>query len=273
MATMTPQNIRMFAGLQITNETTETGICMGMYGTGGSGKTTTLAEIVYSPYGTPALLVDVEGGSSSVEHLMPLGLDIVKPSKWSEVENIRREFKRGLGGGHAYKSLIWDNVSELASMLMKSITPTQPQIQHWGQMTATMLEFIRENRDLARLEGINTLFCLWEETEKDELTGIVRKKLNLTPKFGAAFPGIVTMVGRLTVVGKARDDYVRQLSFAPSTDTDAKFRVAPTDVAAKIPLELYLRRDVHFLADFLSTVRDGTPFPADKYKAPIRQAT
>jgi hypothetical protein len=259
---------RKFAGLKIARGPVDSCACMGVYGTGGSGKTSLLANVVHSPHGTPALLVDVEGGSSSVNHLTTKGLDIVTPASWQEIMRIRQAVSRD----SYYKSIIYDNVSELSVMCMNSINPGPiKQIQQWGQMTALMLELIREARDWARFGERNALFCLWEETEKDELSGVIRKKVNLTPKLAAAFPGIVTMVGRLTVPGRARDGYIRQLSFAPSVDTDSKFRVAPTEAAAKIPLELYLRSDVHFLVDFLATIKDGVPFPVSRYAAPAKQ--
>lgn len=263
---MTPNNVRTFAGLNIVDKNTPTAICIGIYGGGGSGKTSVVAQIVLSLHGTPALLVDIEGGSTSVEHLKDFGLDIVKPKSWDDIKKIRASIKRG---DHGYKSIIWDNVSEIVNLCMRSITTLKiPQIQHYGQVNSEMLEFIREQRDLARLEGINTLMVLWEEYEKDELMMMTRKKLNLSPKLAAAVPGIVTMMGRLTVVGKAKSNYIRRLSFAPSEDSDAKFRVRPDEEAAKIPLELYLRRDSTFLPDFLATIRDGKPFPVENYLMP-----
>lgn len=263
---LTPDNVESFAGLTIVNRKTPTAICVGLYGTGGSGKTSVLAQIVLSPHGTPALLVDVEGGSTSVEHLIEHGLDIVKPKSWGDIQKIREMVKRG---NHKYKSIIWDNVSEIVNLCMRNVTTLEiPQIQHYGQVNSRMQEFIREQRDLARLEGLNTLLVFWEEYEKDELMLMTRKKLNLSPKLGAAIPGIVTMMGRLTVAGSAKSNYVRKLSFAPSEDTDAKFRVRPDEEAAKIPLELYLKRDSTFLPDFLATIRDGKPFPVENYQKP-----
>lgn len=272
---MTPSNVKSFGGLTIdTDETTRPGLFMAIYGTGGGGKTTLLSEIVYSNYGSPALLADVEGGSSSVVHLREHGLEIVHPTKWTDIIAIKKEFERG---GHDFKTLIFDNISEIQALKVKSVAPTgMPEgsaaLKLWGQITAEMMEFIRDCRNLT-LKGYNVLMVLWEETEKDELTQTIRNKVNLTPKFGAAFPGMVTMLGRLSVPGNAANGYIRKLSFAPSERTDAKFRVAPTDVASKIPLELFLRADSKFLVDFLATVRDGKPFPVNKYESPKREPT
>lgn len=270
---LTPNNASSFGGLKIdSEETTRPGLFMAIYGTGGGGKTTILSEIVYSEYGSPALLADVEGGSSSVVHLRDKGLDIVHPTKWSDVVAIKKEFERG---NHNYKTLILDNISEIQALNVRAKAPTGmpegPQaLKMWGQITAEMMEFIRELRNLT-LRGYNVLMVLWEETEKEELTQTIRTKVNLTPKFGAAFPGMVTMLGRLSVPGTASNGYIRKLSFAPSERTDSKYRVAPTDVAAKIPLELFLKQDSRFLVDFLATIIDNKPFPSDKYVAPKRE--
>lgn len=263
---MTPNNIRSFAGLNIKKVgENKDGVCIGFYGTGGSGKTTLASEIVLSKYGSPALLVDVEGGSSSVSHLMDKGLDVVLPANWNEVNKIRNEFKRGQD---YYKSVIFDNLSEMQAMCMATIVPSgQPQIQHWGDMTARILQLVRDFRDLSRLSGLNVVFILWEEIEKEPLTEMVRKKVNLTPKLSAAIPGIITQMGRLTV-HQSRPPYARKLVFAPSEETDSKFRVAPTDNAAKMPLELYLTQEVHFLVDFLAMLKDGQKFPSEKYARP-----
>lgn len=271
---MTQTDLRKFAGLNIVGpgDTPPQGLCLSVYGTGGSGKTTLVSEVVLSKYGTPGLHVDIEGGSSSVLHLRDKGLDIVQPTTWDQVIAIKRSLEREK---HQYKSVIFDNISEILSLCVKKFAPTgMPEgnmaLKIWGQVNAAMMEFTRETRSMSITDGINVLSVLWEETEKDELSGLIRKKVNLTPKFGAAFPGMVTMVGRLTVPGTATSDYIRKLSFAPSVETDAKFRVAPTDEAAKIPLEVWLRRDSHFLVDFLATVKEGIPFPIAKYAAPQR---
>lgn len=269
---MTPDNVRTFAGLIIDDgDVTPPGLFMAIYGTGGSGKTTVLSEIVLSEHGTPAILADAEGGSSSVRHLRKNGLTILHPTSWSEVKRIKRDLEKP---GHGYKAAIFDNLSEMLALLVKEKAPTgMPEgsgaLKIWGQITAEYQEFIRELRNLT-LKGIHVLFVLWEENPKEESTGTIHKRVNLTPKLAAAFPGMVTMVGNMTVPGTASNGYVRKLSFAPSEKTDSKFRVAPTDEASKIPLELWLDGNTHFMKDFLATVIDGVPFPVEKYGKPKR---
>jgi AAA domain-containing protein len=272
MTVLTPDTAtsEKFAGLNIIRRGTDkAGIFMALYGPGGAGKTTVASEIVLHPRGKPALLVSADGSYSSVLHLVDEGLDILFVEKWSQVQAILKEVKQG----SKYKSIIWDNISEILRLCVKHHAPSgMPEgpaaLKLWGQITAGMMEFTAETRSLSMTHNLNVLSVLWEETEKDELTQVIRSKVLLTPKFGAAYPGMVTMLGRLTVPGDARNDYIRKLSFAPSDRTDSKYRVAPTEAAAKIPVELWLRKESHFIVDFLNAVKDDKPFPTKLYERP-----
>lgn len=262
---MTQENARTFAGLTIDTDTKQdTGLFVGLYGPGGSGKTTTIARIVESSRIKKALLVDAEGGSTSVKHLVPQGLDIVHTNTWGEVQKIRREIKNP---GHGYDAICWDHLSELTNQCKMFVAPSGiPEIQQWGKILAEMMEFVREQRRLTINQGLHILTNLWEEQAEDKELEIIKTKVNLFRGFQAAFPGMVTMLGRLTVVSQ-KPPYVRKLSFIPSERTDSKFRVAPTDAAASIPQELYLRMDngSNFIVDFMNAVCYGEKFDASKY--------
>lgn len=272
MPAMTPENVTEFAGLRISKEKSPQSVFMGIYGVGGSGKTTTCAQIVYTEDCRPALLVDIDRSSSSVVHLQDLGLNILKISSWNEAKKLLNAFKTG---NTEWKALIWDNISELLSLCVKHYAPSgMPQgsdaLKTWGTINAELVEFVRDIRTYCSRDGIHLFMVLWEETEKDQLTNEVRTKVLLNPKFAAAFPGMATMIGRLSVPGTEKTEYIRLLDFAPDTRLDTKFRVAPTEHAAKIPLKLYVREDHHFIVDFVNTVKHGKPFPAEKYRKPER---
>lgn len=264
-------NFSDFAGLQISRETTPKSIFLGVYGVGGSGKTTLCANIVQAGEdGSPALLVDIDRSSASVVHLQEQGLNILKISTFDEAKRILAEFKRG---DTPFKALIWDNISELLALCVKKYAPSgMPQgsdaLKIWGIVNAELMEFVRDIRTYCSRDGVHLFMILWEETEKDQLTDVIRNKVLLNPKFAAAFPGMATMLGRLTVPGTARTDYVRLLDFAPDERLDTKFRVAPTEEAAQIPMQLYVRKDTNFVVDYLNTIKHGKPFPVEKYKKP-----
>lgn len=274
MSVLTPNDLTSFAGIPISKETTPKSIFLGIYGVGGSGKTTLCSEIVNLPNdeGNPTLLVDIDRSSSSVIHLQEKGLRILKISKWTEAQAILKEFDKG---NTPFKAIIWDNISELLSLCIRSHAPSGiPQgsdaIAVWGRINAGMTEFVRDIRTFCSRDGIHLMMVLWEETEKDKLTDIIRNKVMLNPAFAAAFPGMATMIGRLTVPGTERTNYVRLLDFAPAPDNrqDTKFRVAPTDSAVNIPLKLYVKAGSNFIVDFVNTVKHDKPFPKDKYAKP-----
>jgi hypothetical protein len=271
MTVLTPQNAKSFAGLQISQETTPKSVFLAVYGVGGSGKTTLCAEVVNAGEdGAPALLIDIDRSSSSVVHLQDKGLNILKISSWNEMKKIKAAIEKGEGD---FQSYIIDNMSELQQLCVKHYAPSgMPQgsdaLKLWGTITADMMEFVRDMRTACYSQGKNLLMVLWEETEKDQLTDRVRIKVLLTPKFGAAFPGMATLVGRLTVPGTARSDYVRLLDFAPDERLDTKFRVSPTEAAADMPMQLWVKRGSNFMVDLINTVKHGKPFPKDKYSKP-----
>lgn len=272
MTVLTQENVRKFAGLNIDeSDTLQTGLFMGMYGPGGSGKTTTMCDIVRYKPASPALLIDTEGGSSAVLHLKKFGLDVVQPTNWAQLDNILKELKRG---NHLYKTVICDHITEMTQMNLLRVAPSgQPEIQEWGKILVNMMEFVREMRALTITQDLNVLLNIWEEEIYDKDTKISRYRVNLFNKWAAAFPGMVTMLGRLTAYSE-RPPYTRKLSFVAGEKTDSKFRVAPTDPAAKLPLEFYLRRGENvedgpfFMVDLMKMLKEGIPFPVKLYEKP-----
>lgn len=274
MAVMTPNNISDFAGLKISKATAPRSIFLAIYGTGGSGKTTLGAEVVngLEEDGNPTLLVDIDRSSSSVIHLQDRGLNILPIETWNDALKILTAFKRG---DTPFKAIMWDNISELLALCIRHYAPSgMPEgsaaIQTWGKINAAMMEFVRDMRTYCSRDGIHLIMVLWEEREKDKLTEIVRNKVLLNPAFAAAFPGMATMVGRLSVPGGEATNYVRLLDFAPDERFDTKFRVAPTEAAADIPLKLYVKQGSNFIVDFVNTVKYGKEFPKNKYTKPTR---
>lgn len=265
MTVLDKDNAKTFAGLPIeTDEEIKSGLFVGVYGPGGSGKTTTIARLVESPRIKRMLFVDSEGGSSSVRHLVKHGLEIVKVTSWNDIRKIRAALKNE---DHGYDAVGWDHISEITNLCKMSVAPSGiPEIQQWGQILAMMMEFIREQRKLATVYGVHVLTNLWEEQAEDKELEILKTKVALFRGFQTAFPGMVTMLGRLTVV-QDKPPYLRKLSFVPSERTDSKFRVSPTDAAASIPQELYLRmdEDTNFIVDFMEAVCYGQKFNAQKY--------
>lgn len=255
---------RTFAGVRVQTlqDVKNLGLFILLYGPGGSGKTRTAGLLARSPHGQDVLHVDVEGGATALADLIEEGrLDSLGAKSWRDVQAIHREFAKG---EHKYNTIIWDNLTEIQMLSLKAITTGKPEIQHWGESTANMLTFLREARDVSRFQQKNVVLICWDETEKDELDGMIKKRVQFTPSLAAKVPGIVTMVGHLQVLPGG----LRHLSFSPSIKNDSKFRVSPKENAAQIPLDLYFGPDGNPLADMLSTIREGAEFPFKKYAKP-----
>jgi hypothetical protein len=267
---MTPDNAQSFAGLNIvkTRTVVNRGLCMGLFGGGGAGKTTIAASILQSEFSPRVLHCDAEGGASAIAHL---DVDTARITSWSEAQRIGAEFRKAKLGDTPWDTIIWDNTTELQNLNIQSICgDAPPEIQQWGKSTSDMLRFTRFWRDLSQAIGINVILVCWDEIEKEESTGIWKRRVCFTKKLQAQYPGIIPFLGHVSP--NERDANSRVLSFRPSNKTDAKFRVAPTEAAAKIPLELYVQRDAPVLADILDTIRGGKPWPTAKYAPPARNS-
>lgn len=268
---LTPDNVHLFPGLTIvkTKTVVNRGLCLGLFGPGGCGKTTVAASIAASEFSKRTLHLDVEGGASSIAHL---DIDTVPIAKWTDCQAVSKVFRDARADALPYDTVIWDNCSELQNVNLTSICGDRaPEIQEWGKSTADMLRFTRFWRDMARLKGLNVIFVLWEEIEKEESSSAWKRKVSFSNKLAAQWPGIVTWIGQVKTF--ERDPKARQLSFTPTPKTDAKFRVAPNEAAANIPLELYVPRDAPVLADILDTIRGGKKWPEARYKPPAKAST
>lgn len=238
------------------------GICMAIYGAGGVGKTTIVGQAA-ARYGD-MLYIDAEGGASAIKHLP--NIQLANVTSFRQIENLIKACKAE-GTKSPYKSVALDNMSEMQNLCIQGITQGGPvQIQHWGECTAKMLKLTRDVRELSRAFGIHVFYLAWEALLKDDEGRIQKRGVKFTPSFAEQFPGIVTQVGYMEPIDRKPD--VRKLTFQVSTKTDAKFRVAPTENAAKIPLTLYVKQGADVLGDVIASSIYNEPFPVKEYAAP-----
>jgi phage nucleotide-binding protein len=269
---ITPTNIQstMFAGMQVTpaKQLRHDKLCALIYSFGGVGKTTLVGMLSQHPSSRRTLLVDAEGGATAVANRD--NIDVVQASKWSEIDAVLREFEQQSEASKAYGAVAFDNLSEYQMVQLATITSINAEIgiQHWGRNTANMLSFTRRVRDLSRFKGVHTMMLAWQDSEEDDVTGKVRHTVALTNKLAKRLPGVVNLVGHLTVVDNP-PLYTRKLDFAASPRTDAKFRRAAGDSASPIPLELYYGLEQNPIVDMLNTLYEDIPFPVNSYKRPV----
>ena len=132
---LTPETARLFAGLNIVpaREIVNSGLCLGLCGTAGSGKTVTAANIHKSQHAGKVLVLDAEAGSSSIAD-MPVDVATIK--RWSELQDVGKEITKN--GTVEFGTIIIDNMTEIANMRLQEIAGgAQPQIQHFGQCQPT----------------------------------------------------------------------------------------------------------------------------------------
>jgi hypothetical protein len=242
-----------FGGKKIrtTRDAQTQGVNLTIYGPAGHGKTTLAATARESQYAHPIYFVDAEGGCEVLSHT---DIEYNPYYEWREIERFLRALKTEKE--IPWKTVVWDNLTELSAMCLRSISE-EPTLPDYGTLTRNMLAFIREVRELSRKRGINMIFNAWDVWEKDDAQGTFRKDIQLTPSLQKAYPGIVSIVGHLSVNRKGQ----RILTFKPGPQTISKFRRTPDSLANKIPDVLVNPS----LAPIFDTLLGDVPFPAKRY--------
>lgn len=260
---VTRMPITKFGNIAIrkASESDPWGVCLALYGPPGVGKTTAAGKISLVSEGSPVLFLDAEGGTRSISHLNKC--DVAQVGTWPELVSVSQQIMAQKKDCQ-WKTIVIDNMSEIQAINVKSIVGDRiPQIQDWGKTTADMLNFTRLWRDFARFNSVNVILIAWASPSKEEFNGIeiTKQDVAFTPSLARQFPGIVDIVGHLTV----EQNQTRTLSFAPSNRTAAKFRRSGDENAVKIPLIIKFGEQHNPLGDIITTLRTGTPWPAEKY--------
>lgn len=251
-----------YKGLNIVmaNELPPWGISVVWYGAPGVGKTTVaVLGAADSEYGRPVLMVDAEGGARAVTHRKDVA--VLKLRTIKELVDLLDVARRD--SSFPYKTIVLDNLSEIQAISMRSIVGAGlPSQADWNVNTNRMLGLVRAFRDVSAERGINTFFVAWDKKDEDQQTQLVRRELAFNPALAGQIPGIVDMVGFLSMgVGEQRI-----LTFAPSTKNQAKFRRDLSEAAQQIPLTMAYKPFDPILLDILATLKGGKPFPAQKYR-------
>lgn len=256
-----------FAGLPVrkSNDMVRKGSTICIYGPPGSGKTLLASGAADSEMHSPVLFADAEGGSSVFSHRSDI--DVITVRQWS----VLRKIIDALKNDSPYRTLVLDNMSEIQQLNITSIAGqgNDIQIQHWNKSTADILNMTRTLLDHSINKGLNVIFLAWEDREKDSVSNMIRTGIGFTPSLANKFPGIIDIVGYLSVMNNA-PHYSRLLSFAPSPKTDAKFRRSSNDLARSIPLQVVYGEDNLPMADLLDCLKGTKKFPAARYQPPQR---
>lgn len=201
-------------------------INMMIYGNSGTGKTVLAGSADMVPDLRKVLILDVEGGTYSLRNSPYSNVDVIRITKWNEIELIYNQLYTG---AHEYNTVIIDSLTELQKVSMEGIlndvnngmylTSEIPQIQEWNINIEQVRKVVRRFRDLP----LNTIFTALVNSEKNQTKGYITNKPMLSGKVKdevAAFLDIVAFYTVKEVEGKS----VRVLQTASTETTVAKDR-------------------------------------------------
>lgn len=252
-------NITSFGGIRVRDvkEAATRGVCLGIYGPAGAGKTTLCCTAVRNlELGAPGIVLDAEGGARSVADEM--GLEWGELITFDDAENFVQAALAVGENNFKWRSVILDNLSELAEMCRREVTKgdttTQPE---YNQVTTRVKNLVRDYRNLSRLFGVNVFIVMWDTPEKNEAGATIARRVNFTPKLASQLPGVVDLIGYLEVIDNP-PHFSRNLHLEATPRLDSKWRVAPSEVANTMPRQIVNPT----MDEILDTLIGGKPFPA-----------
>lgn len=178
-----PAELRFFKGL--------------IYGDPGVGKTHLLGTAQLDPRTSPMLLIDFEGGSST---LAGLDIKVYDVRTWDDYNRVYAYLAKG---AHPFKSVAIDSISETHWYALNNLLQNRPDDtrkvedvsdqQEYGQALVQMRRLLREFRDLP----MHVFYTAHAREELDPREGMV-KKPSLAGKASNEVLGIVDVAGYLT---------------------------------------------------------------------------
>ena len=176
------------------------GLNLLVYGVSGAGKTTLAASAQDSPYGKDVLFIDVEGGTRSISDRPDIA--VYHPVKWDDLRDV---FQALNAGGHNFKTVVVDSLSEVQTMALKSVVGdvATPGQRSWGATNEKLIDFVRALKGLAYTQQINSVFTALVREEKDQ-NGALLARPAMTPGSTLNVTAAVDNVGYLTKDAKGK---------------------------------------------------------------------
>ena len=168
-----------------------------IYGESSVGKTTLAGSADEVPDMRPVLIIDIEGGTFSLQNA-GYNADVVRVKSWKEMQELYNHLYEG---DHGYQTIVLDSLTEIQKFNMYNIMedmiakkpdadPDIPSIREWGKNLEQIRRFVRAFRDLPT----HTIFTALQKIEKDDRTGVRWTYPDLSGKLAsqvAAFMDIV----------------------------------------------------------------------------------
>lgn len=168
------------------------------YGHSGIGKTILAASSCEVEDMAPVLIIDVEGGTSSLTRFHP-SVHVIRVKNFVEFNQLYADLR---GGKHPYKTVVLDSVTEIQKFGMYAIMkdllskdperdPDLPGIQEWAKNTEQIRRLVRAFRDLP----MHTIITCLAVDQQNDQGQVIRTYPNLSNKLALELPGFFDVVG------------------------------------------------------------------------------
>lgn len=190
-----------------------------IYSEPGVGKTT------FAGTAPKPLIIDVERGARVLQ-----GKNDIDVLEYVSIEQVEKLIDYAVAGNAAfdkYETFVFDSLSELqrrdidAQLIKSSKTVGAPVYKatwdHYGESTQRLRSLMSRFRDLNK----NIIVTAQARADKEEATGIMQMRPDLTPKLSSTITGLFDVVGYYRIDSKGE----RILQVQPSKTVVAKTRV------------------------------------------------
>jgi phage nucleotide-binding protein len=200
-----------------------------VFGEPGAGKTYLAGTAQDHPKTSPVLVVDVEGGTTTLRHRDDI--DVVQARSMQHVVEIHNKLKIDNNG--YYQTVVIDSLTELQKLdmagIMKELVERRPDrdvdvpdVREWGKTGTHMRQIVRAYRDLP----MNTILTALVDPFKDS-SGTVVLYPNLPGKMRTELAGFFDVVGYLyTRPDEEKEVIDRIIQFTGTQHVIAKDRTA-----------------------------------------------
>src|SRR6266581_2140439 len=193
-----------------------------IYGQPGAGKTHLAALADKVPAMRPVVYLNIEGGDMTLRHAAPEIRKIPETGSlsWGQLESIYHELHRQCDGEiepgeFVPRTVIIDTLTEMQKMNMSQIMaqlimaepdknwdPDIPDVRRWGKNIEQIRRWVRRYRDLP----LNVIMTCHEQEDKDNMTGMISRRPQLSGKLSNEVAGFFDVVSYLYVKNEAGPD-------------------------------------------------------------------
>lgn len=200
-----------------------------VYGEPGAGKTYLAGTAQDHPKTSPMLVLDVEGGTTTLRHRNDI--DVIQVRSIQQVIDAHNKLKTENDG--YYKTVVIDSLTELQKLdmagIMKELTdrrpdrdPDVPDVREWGKTGTHMRQIVRAFRDLP----MNTILTALADPQKDS-SGTVVLYPSVPGKMRTELAGFFDVVGYLYArPDEEQEEINRIIQFTGTQRVIAKDRTA-----------------------------------------------